>query len=328
MGWKSYLPGILLRIPIAAAVLWLLLIAVYTCPRFGINCAKQTAASRGPRGSLPSLRDIEYSFSDRAGRKILLKAEGITVRERQYGGVIFTSFKDVVVSNARVFTKVKTTADFFDWADGSDLYLLMGLVLVDSMDKDQDISAIGSRLVIEGLEVYGTDDSKDPMLLVSAERMTRESIGGEIEFSGPLTLESGPARRITCERTAKWLCAQRTMYFPEGCLVNGKSCGTWYWVAGDTLENARQSVIGSNVPRVQYGGLSLPSGERIGPGEILKLIKKKDRGALQELLLQYLVLNPMAFKAGAIFPMIMIGPNFKMGQFTPGPLLSGGTYLP
>ncbi len=323
-GWKLYLPGLLLRIPIAMAAVWLLLTAVYLGPRFGANCLRQTAASRGPRGPLPSLREIEYSTMDSAGRKCSLKAVAVTARDRQYGGAIFTSFKEVVVSNARVFTKPKTAADFLDWANGSDLCLLMGPVLTDSRNKDDEISVLGSRLVIEGLEIFDTEGAGGPRLLLSAEKMTRESIGDEIEFTGMLALQSDPAERITCERTARWFCAQRTMYFPEGCLVNGKPCEARYWVAGRNPGNApKQLIAGRTASHLQYAGLSLSSGGRIGLKEIRKLIEKKDRKTLQNLLLQYLVLNPGAFKAGGVFPMLLIGPDFKLGQFTPGPLLAG-----
>lgn len=318
-GWKSCLVGLLLHIPIAIAAVWIFLIVLYLVPWFSTSRMKQKADNSGAVSS-PSLRGIEYGLTDRMGKKWSLKADTVTVRDRQYGNAVFTSFKDVVVSHARVFTKVGTPADFLDWANGSNLWLLMGLVLAVPQDKSDD-SVFGSRLVIEDLEVYGTDDGKGPRLLLSAEKMTRESVSDEIEFAGRLTIEWDPAKRITCLQTARWLPAQKMMHFPEGCLVNGKNRGMKYWVAGGNTGNApKQFIAGPSASQVQSAGLSSPSGDRVGPEEIQKLIKKKDPKSLQNILLQYLVLNPRAFKDGGISPMMIMCPNFKLGQFTPGPL--------
>ncbi len=153
--------------------------------------------------------------------------------------------------------------------------------------------------------------------------MTRESVSDEIEFTGRLTMESDPAKRITCLQTARWLPAQKMMHFPEGCLVNGKNRGVKYWVAGGKRGKApKQFITGQSAPHVQSASLSSPSGEHIGPEEIQELIKKRDPKAVQNILLQYLVLNPKAFKDGGISSMLFMGPNFKLGQVTPGPFLA------
>jgi hypothetical protein len=317
-GWKSGLARLLLHIPIVIAAVWIFLITLYLVPWFSTSRVKQKAVNLGAVSS-PSLRGIEYGMTDSMGRNWSLKADTVTVRDRQYGNAVFTSFKDVVVSHARVFTKVGNPADFLDWAKGSDLWFLMGLVLAVPQDKNDADSAFGSRLVIEDLEVYGADDVKGPRLLLSAEKMTRESVSDEIEFTGRLSIEWDPAKRITCLQTARWLSAQKMMHFPEGCLVNGKNRGMKYWVAGGNTGNGpKQFIAGQSAPHVQSAGLSSPSGDRIGPQVIQKLIKKKDPKSLQNIL-QYLVLNPKAFKDGGISPMMILCPNFKLGQFTPGP---------
>jgi hypothetical protein len=324
---KISLPGLLLRVPIVMAAGWLFLIALYAGAGFSPGHAKDTVVNPGEgvlQGSLPSLRDIECSSMDDTGKKYSIKAEAVTTRDRQYGDAIFTSFKDVVVSHARVFTKVESAADFLDWVNGHDLYLLMGLVLADNRKGEDDISAFGSRLVIEDLEVYGIRDGGDPRLLLSADEMTRESVSDEVVFTGRLTLEADPAQRIICLRTARWLPSEKTMYFPEGCQVNGKLQKGLAWLAAGSLETGgMQLMVGGTPPAMQRTGLSLPSGERIGPKEILKLIKKKDHKAVQELLLQYVVLNPDATKQQGVLPMLIMGPGFKLGQFTPGPLMAG-----
>jgi hypothetical protein len=314
---KISLPDLLLRVPIVIAAVWLFLIAFYAVAGF-------SPGEGVLQGSLPSLSDIECSSMDDLGKKYSIKAGAVTTRDRRYGDAIFTSFKDVVVSHARVFTKVESVADFLDWVNGHDLYLLMGLVLADNRKGEDDISAFGSRLVIEDLEVYGARDGEGPRLLLSADLMTRESISDEVVFTGRLTLETDPAERITCLHTARWLPSEKTMVFPDGCLVNGKSQEGLYWsAAGSQGTGGMQFMAGGTPPTVQPTSLSLPSGERIGPKEILKLIKKKDREAVQELLLQYLVLNPDAIRQEGVLPMLIMGPGFKLGQFTPGPLMAG-----
>ncbi len=323
---KISLPSLLLRIPIVIAAVWLFLIAFYAGAWFSPGRVKHTVVDPGEgtlQGRLPSLRDIECSSMDGVGKKYSIKAGAVTTRDRRYGDAIFTSFKDVVVSHARVFTKVESAADFLDWVNDPDLYLLMGLVLADNRKGEDDISVFGSRLVIEDLEVYGARDGGEPRLLLSADLMTRESISDEVVFIR-LTLEADPAERITCLRTARWLPSEKTMVFPDGCLVNGKSQEDLYWsAAGSQGTGGMQFTAGGTPPTMQHTGLSLPSGERIGPKEILKLVKKKDRKAVQELLLQYLVLNPDAIRQEGVLPMLIMGPGFKLGQFTPGPLMAG-----
>jgi hypothetical protein len=325
-SWKSYLPRLLLRVPIAMAAAWLFLIALHLSAEIGPNRVEQIVAN--PAGALqnclPSLRDLESNSVDGMGKKCSIKAGEVTIRNRQYGDAVFTSFKDVIISHVSVFTEVETTADFLDWVNGRDLYLLMGLVLANSQAKNDDITAFGSRLVIEDLAVYVGQDGKRPRLWLSAERLTREFVSDEIVFMGQLTLETDPAQRITCLRTAKWLPSQKTMYFPEGFLVNGKALQSRYWVAAGKNGTAGKVLMGGMPsPQIQHTSLSLPSGKRIGPKEIRKLLVKKDRKAMQELLLQYFVLNPDALKAEGIFPMLMLGPDFKLGQFTPGLLAAG-----
>jgi hypothetical protein len=233
----------------------------------------------------------------------------------------------VVLSHAGVYTKAGTSADFLEWANGSDLRLLMGLVLAFPRDKDEDISAFGSRLVIEGLQIYGTDDGKEPRLLLSAETMSVESLSDEIGFSG-LTIQPNLTERITCPQSATWSPAKRMMYFPKGCLVNGKPCAMKYWAGGDNRGHAQRQFGASRdvASGAQYAGLSLPSGERIGPEEIQKLIRNKDRKALQNILAQYLVLNPKAFQSGGLAPLLFMGGGFQLGQFTPGPFVAGSAY--
>lgn len=102
---------------------------------------------------------------------------------------------------------------------------------------------------------------------------------------------------------------------------------TEFWAAGGSRGNApKQFIAGQSATQVQCAGLSSPSGEHIGPEEIRELIKKKDRKTIQNLLLQFLVLNPKAFKAGGLAPMLFMGGDFKLGQFTPGPFLAGGSH--
>ncbi len=113
------------------------------------------------------------------------------------------------------------------------------------------------------------------------------------------------------------------MYFPE-CAVNGKSLKDYYWAAGRGQEIAGRGFAGGGVPiQGVHSARSRHSAERFGPEEVRKLIEKKDRKTLQKLVLQYLVLNPEAFKPGGVLPLLIMGPGFKQGQFTPGFLLVG-----
>ncbi|MGC8492750.1 MAG: hypothetical protein ACP5SH_13535 [Syntrophobacteraceae bacterium] len=265
------------------------------------------------------------------GEKWFLKADSVVIRDRHYGKAIFTSFKDVIISHARIFTQTGPRADFLGWANSRDFWFLASLVLTRSKGGNEGMSILGARLVIKDLRVYCTDGGKKPRLLLTAKKMTREPIGGRIEFEGPLVIQPDPAELVSTLKNASWISAQRKMYFPRGYLVNGKNPGTRYWAAGGGRENVPQQLIGGRPPsqptmQGSLAGLFSPSGpQHIGLSQIQKL-RKKDPEAFREFILQYLVLNPKVVKTQGVLPMLIMGPSFKLGQFTPGPLLATDSY--
>jgi hypothetical protein len=287
--------------------------------------AVDTAAFRAA-----SLRGIEFVPMDRKGGIWTLKAETVTSRDRRRGNAVFTSFKEVIVSQVRVLTKARTAADILGWANSPDLWRLAALALAGPRGTSDSMSVMGSRLVIRDLEVYGAEGAKQPRLLLTAEEMTREGLGDEIDFQGRLTIQWNPAERITSMRIARWIPARGVMRFPEGCLVNGQNRGITYWAAGGNRGNVpTESIAGppgaSPLSQGRLAGFSSAYGQSFSPEEIRKLIKKKGPALTRSFILQYMALNPRAFKAKGVMPMLIMGANFKLGQFVPGPLLAPDT---
>lgn len=313
---------ILMSAPIFLAAVWMFLIALYLAPRSSCFLSMPDVSSRVVLHQLPLLRGVEYHAFDGPGGKYSLAAEKISVRERRYGEVVFTSFKDLVISRARIVVNDHATADCFDWANSDDFLFLVAAVLPFSKDDNDEISIFGMRLVIEGLEIYrAANDGISPTLLLSADEMTKESMPDEINLTGRIQFIPNPGEKITCSRSATWIASKKMMYFPDGCLVNGKPAKENFWAqSGNRRDTLKRSKANDAVaPVIQYAKPQLPR-ERLGRQQVKMLIKKKGKEAVQNLLVQYLILNPKAFRVEGILPMLIMGPEFKPGQFTPGPL--------
>ncbi|MDR3557063.1 MAG: hypothetical protein P4L55_20090 [Syntrophobacteraceae bacterium] len=321
-GWRAVLIGLLLRVPIAVAAVWVCLILFFVVTNRMKRKVEGTAAVCSS-----SLRGIEFVPMDQKGRNWNLQAETVISQDRRCGKAVFTSFKDVILSHVRVLTRAGTPAGLLGWANSPDLWLLTALALAGPRGTNDDMSFLGSRLVIRDLEVYGAEGAQRPRLLLTAKEMTREGLGDEIDFKGQLTIQLNPAERITSMRTASWVPARGIMRFPEGCLVNGQNRGIKYWAAGENGGNVpKESISGAPgafpVSQVRLAGLYSSYGQSFSPEEIGKLIKKKGPAVARRFIVQYLALNPGAFKAKGVMPMLIMGTNFKLGQFTPGPLLA------
>ncbi|MHC1728927.1 MAG: hypothetical protein AB9866_23490 [Syntrophobacteraceae bacterium] len=244
-----------------------------------------------------------------------MEAEGIKIRDRRYGEAVFTSFKDVVISRARVFVTGRSIADFLSWVKDPELYFLAGMVLARPTDQ-QDISLLASRLVFEGLEIYEVTEGRSPRLVISAECMVKEALSHENAFTGRLMMEISPSQRITSSREARW--TGEAMYFPNGCSVNDEYTESTCLATGNT---GVQLIAAADLAEALKMPAPSPAGASIDRDELRSLLRKKDRKGLKRLFLQYLVLNPDAMRNLA--PMMVMGSGFKLGQFKPEFALKG-----
>lgn len=275
------------------------------------------------------MQDAQFHFFLGSENHSRVRVESVSVRSQRMGDIVFDSFKEVVLHNVRVTAKTGGIDEAMDWVADSNLPLLAAPFLVGTVHANSFLD-FGTNIVAENLNVYleSADGSRASHVL-SAARMIRTLIPDEILFQGDFQLNRSPDQTLRSTKEARWSMKNGVLQFPEEYSLNGQPRINGSIMLGhcrfEPLEAAEGSLSNGDAGA---GGqvLKLGMGDRSSllPLEKLRRVHRDAKGKRRREMIsavwQFLALHPDALSKTGAAQMMLVGPDFKLGAFEPGPL--------
>ena len=313
------------HVPLAVALF------VTGCIVFGFVSRSLRQTPR-PAPSAACMQELSYSFALPGDRQVLIRAEKMTLTDQRLDDVVFTLFKEVVLSGVEVTVTGGDASGMLDWATFDGLALLAACMITNASQED-GLNLAGTKILLQNVKVYlYPRHGQRRTARMLADSLCLGGMSDEAVFTGRFDLKIKHSKHVCSTTGATWSTLDRVIRFPKGFSLNGRSKhkkvfafaggGRRHGKLARTFKRGpgKDLALGRMCPSNGFGSADGGPGQVTFNKKFVKyLLAPKNWHKVSGVFWQFLALNPGALAGLKLSPGQILLPNAKLGAFDPGP---------